>query len=264
MFEDALDGRYPPTGPLDANVRLLMARLILAASEQEFQRAAARGLGWLLHAQVAVASAGFRGELRQIAVIAAWVPRAYNPQLARPPGGGRPSRAVLVTAPLERAMPAYLLWRASAFTDRELVMADGVALALVALQLRWCAQRPANERPANERLTNEHSTNEQPARATTDGTSGGPVQRSSGAGGGRLTAREVVVLQHLSAGLSAASIARVSGISPRTVRKHLQHVYAKLDTHDRLLAVDVARVSGLIGAPPERPRSDPSDIRSLT
>ena len=61
-----------------------------------------------------------------------------------------------------------------------------------------------------------------------------------------LTRRELAMLQDLARGLSAESIARRHAISPRTVRKHLQHVYAKLGAHDRLLAVDRARAQGLL------------------
>lgn len=52
-----------------------------------------------------------------------------------------------------------------------------------------------------------------------------------------LTERERCVLRHLSTGATAAQIARQLGIAPATARKHLQHIYAKLDVHDRLSAV---------------------------
>ena len=62
-----------------------------------------------------------------------------------------------------------------------------------------------------------------------------------------LTKRETLILEHLAEGLSADAIGSVVGISPRTVRKHLQHVYAKLGAHDRMVAVDTARAAGLLG-----------------
>ena len=46
-------------------------------------------------------------------------------------------------------------------------------------------------------------------------------------------------------GLTAQQIARVRRISVRTVRKHLEHTYEKLNCHDRLLAVQKARDLGL-------------------
>lgn len=61
-----------------------------------------------------------------------------------------------------------------------------------------------------------------------------------------LTAREVEVLQLLSEGLLARTIAARLGLSPRTVHKHLSNVYSKLGVHDRLVAVSIARDRGLI------------------
>ncbi|MGH3359720.1 MAG: response regulator transcription factor [Nocardioidaceae bacterium] len=51
-----------------------------------------------------------------------------------------------------------------------------------------------------------------------------------------LTERERDVLRHLSGGMTAQQIARRLGISSSTVRKHLEHAYAKLGVHDRLTA----------------------------
>lgn len=63
-----------------------------------------------------------------------------------------------------------------------------------------------------------------------------------------LTSREVEVLQLLSEGLLARTIAARLGLSPRTVHKHLSNVYTKLGVHDRLVAVSFARDRGLISA----------------
>ncbi len=52
----------------------------------------------------------------------------------------------------------------------------------------------------------------------------------------------------LSLGYTATRIGRATGISPRTVQKHLQNAYAKLGYHDRLLAVRQAAALGLIEA----------------
>jgi DNA-binding CsgD family transcriptional regulator len=52
-----------------------------------------------------------------------------------------------------------------------------------------------------------------------------------------LTPREVVVLRLLVDGLSTQAIAHRLGASPRTVHKHLEHVYRKLGVKDRLNAV---------------------------
>lgn len=70
-------------------------------------------------------------------------------------------------------------------------------------------------------------------------------QRSRGQDLG-LTCREVAVLQLLGQGRTASSIAHRLGTSPRTVHKHLEHVYRKLDVQDRMLAVQRARDLGLL------------------
>jgi DNA-binding NarL/FixJ family response regulator len=64
----------------------------------------------------------------------------------------------------------------------------------------------------------------------------------------RLTAREMAVLSLLAEGLTAAAIAGRLRISPRTVSKHQEHIYAKLHTTDRLTTVQRAQQLGLIPA----------------
>lgn len=61
-----------------------------------------------------------------------------------------------------------------------------------------------------------------------------------------LTLREHQVLCLVAEGYTAQSVGRMLRIAPSTVRKHLEHVYAKLDVHDRLLAVGRARELCLI------------------
>ena len=48
------------------------------------------------------------------------------------------------------------------------------------------------------------------------------------------------------AGLTATAIGHRLRISARTVRKHLEHVYAKTGQHDRLMAVGYVRRLGLL------------------
>lgn len=64
--------------------------------------------------------------------------------------------------------------------------------------------------------------------------------------GTELTRRETEVLTLLAQGQTAESIARRLAVSPTTVRKHLEHIYAKAGVHDRLLAVGWARAHGLL------------------
>ena len=65
-----------------------------------------------------------------------------------------------------------------------------------------------------------------------------PVVRPPGAAPAMvpLTTRERDVLTHLAGGMTARQIARQLAISDTTVRKHLEHAYAKLGVHDRLTA----------------------------
>jgi DNA-binding CsgD family transcriptional regulator len=52
-----------------------------------------------------------------------------------------------------------------------------------------------------------------------------------------LTARENEVLDWVAAGKSDRQVARLIGASPRTVQKHLEHVYTKLGVENRTAAV---------------------------
>ncbi len=65
-----------------------------------------------------------------------------------------------------------------------------------------------------------------------------------------LTDRERKVLVVLAEGLTADAIARRMDISPRTVHRHLQHVYRKLGTTDRLSTVLRAQSLGLLTETP--------------
>ena len=68
-----------------------------------------------------------------------------------------------------------------------------------------------------------------------------------------LTAREVEVLGLVAQGLTAGAVSRRLGCSPRTVHKHVSHLFEKLHVHDRLGAVLEAQRLGLLrGASPAR------------
>lgn len=68
--------------------------------------------------------------------------------------------------------------------------------------------------------------------------------------GRSLTARELAVLVLLAEGLTAVAIARKLAIAERTVRKHLERIYAKLGVTDRLSAVLNAQRAGLLDPMP--------------
>ncbi|GAA3862138.1 helix-turn-helix transcriptional regulator [Streptomyces sedi] len=61
-----------------------------------------------------------------------------------------------------------------------------------------------------------------------------------------LTARELTVLTLLAQALPSKTIAQRLGISLRTVHKHIQNLFKKLDTHDRMETVLRARSMGLL------------------
>lgn len=61
-----------------------------------------------------------------------------------------------------------------------------------------------------------------------------------------LTGREITVLQLVSGGVSTRVVARLLDCAPRTVEKHLERIYRKLGVADRLNAVRVARMAGVI------------------
>lgn len=63
-----------------------------------------------------------------------------------------------------------------------------------------------------------------------------------------LTDREREVLEHLALGRSTAKIAKLLGISPVTVRNHVQKVLEKLDVHTKMAAVAYAYRYGIVEA----------------
>lgn len=64
--------------------------------------------------------------------------------------------------------------------------------------------------------------------------------------GGPLTSRELEVLQLVARGGSRSHVAAQLHVSESTVKTHLEHIYAKLDAHDRAAAVGAAMRQGLI------------------
>jgi len=64
-----------------------------------------------------------------------------------------------------------------------------------------------------------------------------------------LTPRELTVLLLLTEALTAAAIGRRLGISDRTVHKHIEKIYRKLGTRDRISTVLRAQQLGLVPGP---------------
>jgi DNA-binding CsgD family transcriptional regulator len=112
----------------------------------------------------------------------------------------------------------YVLGRqGSDFSDNDLLVADQVQRALIGLDRHIAIVRQLRDR------------------------GNGQVHPDVG-----LTSRELCVLGLTAAGHSTRAIAHRLQCSPRTVHKHLEHLYRKLAVRDRLNAVRVARAWGLI------------------
>lgn len=62
-----------------------------------------------------------------------------------------------------------------------------------------------------------------------------------------LTMRELEVLKAVALGQSAKEIAKVLGIAPRTVERHLDHVRLKTRTRNRAHMVAFGLEQGIIG-----------------
>ncbi|WP_333772618.1 helix-turn-helix transcriptional regulator [Streptomyces sp. IBSBF 3136] len=67
-----------------------------------------------------------------------------------------------------------------------------------------------------------------------------------------LTPRETTVLLLLADALTADTIGRRLGVSPRTVHKHIENIYRKLGTRDRISTVLHAQRLGLLAPPAGR------------
>ena len=67
----------------------------------------------------------------------------------------------------------------------------------------------------------------------------------------RLTQREAEVLYWVVQGKTSKDIGDILGSSPRTVNKHLEHVFAKLGVENRTAAASVAMARIRMGGGPD-------------
>ena len=83
----------------------------------------------------------------------------------------------------------------------------------------------------------------------------------------QLTARELEVLRGLAAGAHGKDLAARLGISPNTLRTHVQNIMLKLGVHSRMEAISFARRCGVLSTagadrrPRATGRSDISSVR---
>jgi DNA-binding response OmpR family regulator/DNA-binding CsgD family transcriptional regulator len=131
----------------------------------------------------------------------------------------------------------------AAGADGELVLADPM--------LQWLEQaqkgKAGSKTPAmasfpdNEQLRLQYmgklGPNEFLLRLAKDSSANTPAEFSSELG---LTSREGEVLSWLSKGKTNRDIAQILGLSPRTVDKHLEQIYAKLGVENRTAAAAIA------------------------
>lgn len=62
----------------------------------------------------------------------------------------------------------------------------------------------------------------------------------------QLSAREIEVLEQFSKGLKYAAIAQNLFLSTGTIRKHVENIYAKLQAHNKVEAIEIAKKHKLI------------------
>jgi DNA-binding CsgD family transcriptional regulator len=152
------------------------------------------------------------------------VPAAVSPrenrrvveELMRPAGAEHQLSIQLVTPGLEHR--AFVISRGDTdYSDEELELAGGIQQLLIGL----------------DKQLNLYNTARRPVDP------GAPARVE-------LTGRELAVLTLLADSYTAAHIAHCLGVSQRTIHKHLEHVYRKLDVPDRLSAVRQGEALGLV------------------
>jgi LuxR family maltose regulon positive regulatory protein len=72
---------------------------------------------------------------------------------------------------------------------------------------------------------------------------------STQAGALSLTPRQCHILGLIAVGRSNKEIARITGITPETVKTHVKNIFVKLAVEKRAQAVARAHMLGLVGAP---------------
>jgi DNA-binding CsgD family transcriptional regulator len=120
------------------------------------------------------------------------------------------------------------------FDDDELALLEALRRPLATLYRRAVATVDAAA--ALREFVSHLRDGGAPAVAAAPGARAGAA-RMRGAIPGALTQREHAVLDWVASGKTDAQVAQILGISPRTVQKHLEHVYAKLGVESRTAAV---------------------------
>ncbi len=109
--------------------------------------------------------------------------------------------------------------------------------------------RPAMDRASAARIMDQQVGEgrlDRDAVAAIHAATGERQARMTSEGAGRLTAREVEVLRLIARGLSNKEVARDLFISPKTVGRHVENIYAKIDVSTRAGAALHAMSEGLV------------------
>jgi DNA-binding NarL/FixJ family response regulator len=129
----------------------------------------------------------------------------------------------------------------AAGTDDELMLPEPMLQWLEQAQQGQAGSKAPASFPSNEQLRLQDmgklGANEFLLRLAKDTSTDTPAQFSSELG---LTTREGEVLSWLSKGKTNRDIAQILGLSPRTVDKHLEQIYAKLGVENRTAAAAIA------------------------
>jgi DNA-binding CsgD family transcriptional regulator len=144
--------------------------------------------------------------------------------------------------------------QAQKMLSENLAAGSGEEFALPEPLLQWLAQMQKGKAksraltasfPENEQLQLQYmgklGANEFLLRLAKDSSADTPTEFSSELG---LTSREGEVLSWLSKGKTNRDIAQILGLSPRTVDKHLEQIYAKLGVENRTAAAAIATSTG--------------------
>jgi LuxR family transcriptional regulator, maltose regulon positive regulatory protein len=119
----------------------------------------------------------------------------------------------------------------------EIAEPEGIVLPFAVAPVRGLLERHPGHRTAHATLLSE----------IRDVCAGGSPRRADlGASGHELSDAELRVIRYLPSNLKAPEIAAELFVSPNTVRTHLRHIYAKLDSHSRAESVERARELGLL------------------
>lgn len=178
----------------------------------------------------------------------------------------------LVSESAWRASPAYSSLRSRFGVTRQIALAVACPGDPARTALTWRSSlisRSGRDFTAADRALarqlqplliriDRHLSELQRLRSLAPATAGAlrPEERAAAIG---LTPRELSVLSLLATGLTASALARRLAISRHTATKHLENLYRKLGTSDRLTTVLLAQDIGLVprGRPPHAAPSRP-------